>query len=258
MPTIGVSKLNFAQVSGAVRAQVCAGALHPAGAAAALRPFITISRQIGTGGDTFAQMLVERLNRIAAARTAAIESPEGPLNVIAPHIWRGFDRELIEQIAADAHLSAHIIESLENASHTWIEEFFAGLGHSDRGNPSELAIFKRVVATVRVLAHAGRVVLVGLGGVFITRNLPGGIHIRVTAPLDFRVHALARQHNLGEVEARARVRTVDENRHAFYRKYWPGQSLAPELFHMVLNAGVMTEEQMVDCILPLLRPHIGG
>ena len=53
--------------------------------------------------------------------------------------------DVIEQIAGDHGLSGELIASLETASRGWVEEFFEGLGHSDRGTPSELAIFRRVV-----------------------------------------------------------------------------------------------------------------
>jgi hypothetical protein len=56
-----------------------------------------------------------------------------------------------------------------------------------------------------------------------------------------------------EAEARDRVRTLDQNRLAFYHKYWPHEGLAPEMFHITVNASAMSEEQMVDCILPLLQ-----
>jgi cytidylate kinase len=257
MPGIGISKLNLPHVMGAVRSQVKSTGLHPAGVVAGLKPFITISREAGAGGLTLGHLLVDRLNRMEEGRYGTAGGAEGPAYA-EQHVWRCYDRELIEKVAADAHLSTDIIESLEKTSHTWVEEFFDGLKHSDRGSPSELGVFKRVVSTVRGLAQAGRVVLVGLGGVFITRTMPGGIHIRLAAPVEFRIHNMARQYHLSEAAARDRVQTLDANRIAFLHRYWPHLDLAPEIFHMALNSGAVTDEQMVDCILPLLRPRMGS
>jgi hypothetical protein len=172
------------------------------------------------------------------------------------HPWQSFDRELVERIAADHHVSTELIESLEKSSHTWISEFFGGLSHSDH-NPSELSVFRRVVQTVRALARAGHVILVGLGGVLITRDMPWGVHVRIVAPVEWRVKHLARFENITEERSRERVKLLDRDRDAFIAKFWPNQTLRAELFHLTLNSAVMGEDQMVEAIVPLVRESAG-
>ena len=159
--------------------------------------------------------------------------------------------ELVEKIAHDNNLSTELVESLENSSHTWIEEFFSGLGHQDR-TTSEMAVFRRVVSTVHALAQCGHIILVGLGGVLITRHRKGGIHFRLVAPLEYRVAHLARQDGISLDEARRKVPLLDQNRRAYHHRFWPDEPLVPEMFHLTLNSGLLSEEQMVECILPTL------
>jgi cytidylate kinase len=200
-------------------------------------PFVTISRQAGSGGRDLGIQLAKRLNE---------KHPTG-------HPWQFLDRELVERIAADHHLSADLVQSLERSSHTWIGEFFGGMSLKDHA-PSELTVLKRVVETVRALARAGHVILVELGGAFITHGMAKGLHVRLVAPLEWRIERMARTENLTKERARERVRQLDRSRESFRQKYWPQYSLdQPEVFHLVMNASMLTESEMVEAILPLIR-----
>jgi cytidylate kinase len=200
-------------------------------------PFVTISRQAGAGGVTFSRLLAEYLNQ----------------RDWADHPWQSFDRELVERIAADHHLSTDLIDSLEKNNPTWISDFIDGLSHADK-TPSELSVFRRVVQTVRALARAGHVILVGLGGVLITRGMPWGVHVRLVAPFEWRVKNLARLQNISEEDARQRVTVLDRDRDAFLRKYWPNDGLLrPDLFHLTLNSAVLSEQEMIQATVPLIH-----
>src|SRR5579884_551902 len=125
-------------------------------------PFITISREAASGGHTLGRGLAERLNRLAHSQT---DDP----HILTP-LWQCYDRELVERIAQDHHVSTHLIESLETGGHSWLEEFFQGLGHQDTV-PDELALVRRAAQTVRALALGGYVILIGYGTVFITHDM---------------------------------------------------------------------------------------
>lgn len=208
-------------------------------------PFITISRQAGAGAWTLAQRLVDQLN--------SVESGEPP--------WTGWDRELVEKVAADHRIAAELVESLEDATHSWMGDLFAGLSFTEHPElADEARVYNRVATTIRALAQAGHVVIVGRGGVLITRNMPGGIHIRLIAPLDYRIANMARQFKCTKESARSWVHQMDRNRQQFYRRYWAGTPLTDETFALTLNAGLLSEEQMIRCILPLAKqvPHLAA
>jgi cytidylate kinase len=210
-------------------------------------PFVTISADAGTGGHALGRMLAERLTRLEQKLSYAHE---------AEHPWQFLDRALVERIAADHHLSADLIESLEHSSHTWIDELFAGLSGSAKAPPSGTALVRRVAEIVRAVSQAGHVVLVGLAGVFITQNMPGGIHLRLVAPLDHRVAATAGERSMSIKDATRLVKADDDERYAFFRTYWPNQPLSDDLFHLTLNTARLTPEQMLQAILPLVEPMI--
>lgn len=202
-----------------------------------VEPFITLSREPGAGAWSLAQKLVEALNA---------DQPGG-------RAWTCWDKELVEKVSADHHVSEELINSLEE-SHSWMGDFLSSLSFSD-SHPliDEGRIYSRIAATIRALAQAGRVVIVGRGGVFITRRMRGGIHVRLVAPLEHRIGFIAEHFHLSADAARARVKEMERNRYGFYRRYWPGELLNAETFTMTVNTALVDIPAMIDVIKVLAR-----
>jgi cytidylate kinase len=117
-----------------------------------------------------------------------------------------------------------------------------------------MTVYRRVAGTINALAQAGRVVIVGRGGVCITRKLRGGVHVRLVAPLPQRISFMMRRFNLSAEAAAQQVRTRDRNREQFYRRYWPDHPLVAEMFTVTLNTEGLSEQQVVESLLPLIVP----
>lgn len=200
-----------------------------------VEPFITISRESGAGAWTLARQLVEALNR----------------NNTGERPWTCWDRELVEKVATDYKLSEELIDSLEETSHSWLSDFLAGL--TSGPSEDEARVYGRVAATIRALAQAGRVVIVGRGGVFVTRKMPGGIHVRLVAPWEYRVSFMARTLSQSEEDAAAQIRHMEKNRAAFYHRYWPNESLDAERFTLTLNAAKIDMPAMIEIIQTLTK-----
>ena len=199
------------------------------------RPFVTISRQAGAGGRTLATALVDRLNRIDA----------GDLP------WTAWDDELVERVAREHHLPADRVAALEERQPTWLEEALGGLALTSNA-PDEATVFRSMAITVRALAELGRVVIVGRGAVFMTGDLPGGVHLRLVAPIATRVANTAAARHLSPAAAAEWVRDKDRTRAAFYRRHWPGRALDPEAFTMTLNTAALSVDQQLRAVLAAL------
>ncbi len=203
----------------------------------AVAPFVTISREAGAGGITLAQKLVEKLNQRGA---------DGPR-------WSAWDRELVQKVAEDHHIDQSLVETLEERGPTWIEELLGGLRvHESPETASELRVYWKTAATIRAIAQVGHCVIVGRGGVFVTANMPGGTHIRLVAPLQFRIRNFASTFNMSEASAEARVRELDHNREAFYRRHWPRRSLSPEAFTATFNTACIGEKELVEAVAAMI------
>ena len=208
------------------------------GRAAPHLPFVTISRQAGAGGETLAKRLVDRLNAV---------DPAGAL------AWTTWDRELVQKVAAEYHVPEPLVESIGSGGRSLWREFLDGFQSiSDPQHLDEFQLYRRVAAIIRSLAHAGRAVVVGRGGVYATNDIPGGVHVRLVAPLEYRIERMARVRNVSEQEAADEVRRRDRARETFHRRYWPGSALLPEIFTITLNTAAVPEETLIECILPLI------
>ena len=204
------------------------------------RPFVTISRQAWAGGQPFGYALRDRLNS---------EVPEeGPR-------WTYWDDELVQKVSRDHALAQAYVAALEDQPHGWFAEFLGGLsfgGHDSR--PDEFKVYRRVASTIRALARAGHAIIVGRGGAFIAGDLPGGVHLRLVAPFAFRARLMSQHMNVSQRAGADAVAEIDQNRSAFFRRYWPGKSTDAESFTMTLNSSKMSIPQMVACVAPMLAP----
>jgi cytidylate kinase len=234
---------NVHPILGAIRAVTVPARPADEAPAVSAPPFITVSRQPGAGAWTMASQLVDALNQALPAT----------------QLWTCWDKELVEKVVADTKLSAQVIDSLEDRGRSWFTDLLESMSSSDEpGRADASRVYVRVAQTIRALAQAGRVLIVGRGGVFITRKMPGGIHIRLVAPFDQRVAFMAREYKLTPDKAAARVKELEHNRQAFYRHYWPNESLSSETFALTINTSVVDAATMVQMIVALVRSKVSA
>src|SRR5687768_689485 len=168
------------------------------------QPFVTVSRQAGAGGRTFARSLVERLN--------GANPGDRP--------WAVWDRELVTKVAEEQLIPAELTERLERGHESRFERFVAPfLPRDDPSMFGEAEVYRRVAQTIRALARAGRAVVVGRGGVYATRDVPGGVHVRLVAPFERRAAHMAAVLDVTPSAAAAEIRRLDRERDTFHRRY---------------------------------------
>ncbi|MGD1277695.1 MAG: cytidylate kinase-like family protein [Tepidisphaeraceae bacterium] len=213
--------------------------VHPGSTAKSVAPFVTISRSAGAGGKQLAEALVDRLTAM---------DPAG-------QPWTSWDRELVEKVAADHGISRDLIESITEINRTWLDRFFDDIATNfASSHASEFKVYRRVASTIRALAQAGHVVVVGRGGVYITRDMPGGVHVRLVAPLEQRIANIAHRMGYSHEQAARYVRDTDRAREHFCREHFLGELFAPERFSVTFNTSMLSTDQIVDCIVTLLKP----
>ncbi len=198
-------------------------------ASAVQRPFITISRQFGCGAFPLAEKIADKLN----------EGGE------KDYPWAVYDRDLVDRIAEDHRLSRELVESLGKKNRTELEESVLGLLS---GFTPELKVYRSMVATIRALAMFGHAVIVGRGGAIVTRNLPGGLNVRLIAPFEWRVDRARGIFRMEKSEAAEYVRKMDFERESFLRKYFNADPDNPYNYQLILNNAAMEEEAMVKAV----------
>jgi len=200
------------------------------------RAFVTVSRQPGAGAVSFSHRLAKRLN----------EEGQGD--------WSAWDRELVEKVSDEHGIAKEIIERIPDRHRNWLDELVQALSVSQcPPDLAEVRAYKRVVLTIRALATAGHAIIVGRGGSFVTERMPGAIHLRLVAPLEHRIKSTAERDMIPLHEAAARIIEIDRRRSEFYRRFWPGKQIVPEAFTATLNSAELSVDELVECVLPLIR-----
>jgi hypothetical protein len=89
------------------------------------------------------------------------------------------------------------------------------------------------------------------------------VHVRLIAPLEKRIAHIVSIRSLSERDAAAEVRRLDREREAFHQRFSPDKALLPEIFTITLNTALAAQEQLVECVLPIVRgafavppPHV--
>src|SRR5439155_5457825 len=93
----------------------------------------------------------------------------------------------------------------------------------------------RVFHALRALAGAGKAVILSRGGVCLTRDLPGGVHVRLTAGRPSRRRTLQRHLLLSEAEAERKLDELEESRTALIRSHFHADIGDPLLYDAVFN-----------------------
>jgi hypothetical protein len=219
--------MHPAKISGYVRAQS-----HPDEAHHGHQRFITLSRQYGTGGYAIGELILQLLN---AGR------PDRP--------WELYDKNLVDKIIADHKLSEDLRSSLEEHQTSKLEDW---VGSVLEGKPPQVVLVQKTAVTVRSLALRGHAVIMGRGGFAITHDLPGGVHVRLIAPVEDRIDYTCRMTGEGRKAVRKKVERIDKERREFVHAYHGGDLDDPTQFHLVLNTSRLGFARCARIIAELL------
>ena len=205
-------------------------------AASAAKHFITISRQFGCGAYALAEMLIDRIG-----------------HEIGDDSWAVYDRALVDKISSDHKLSKDLIVALSEDVRTEMDETWLGLLKSFT---PELKVYRSMVSTIRLLAMHGNAIIVGRGSAILTRDMPGGLHVRLTAPTEWRIRNVMDVFKLAYQDAKDHLVKMDEERESFIRKYLNADIIDPDNYHMILNNGMMESSEMAAAITSALKQMI--
>ncbi len=198
-------------------------------------PFITLSREAGSGGASLARLLARRLDHDASADTAR---------------WSVFDDNLTPQMLKQHGLPTRFARFLPEDR---VSEINASIGELVGLHPSLYDLVQKTNVTLRDLATRGHVVLVGRGANFATRDLPHGLHVRLIAPVATRARYLAQLYNISEAEALVYNAKCDAARRRYVKAYFDADVAAPDAYDLVINTGRVPLEEAVKLICAHVR-----
>jgi len=193
-------------------------------------PCITISRETGIGAEKICELLIDFL---------LCRSNQFYKN------WAYFDKNLIEKIISDHDLPSHFREFLETERASAIDSLF---GEILKVHPSNLKLLHKTSQTILQLARFGNVIIIGRGGNIITSELKNSFHVRLIAPLKFRIANAQHLYKMDRRTASHFIEREDKTRKLFIKKYFHRDIEDPMNYHLILNTYLMSFEEIAETI----------
>lgn len=196
---------------------------------------VTVSRQIGAGGSEIASRVAHALG------------------------FRLVDNELIDRVALQAGLSRTYVADREERAPGFLERLIRVLSRSapemqsappDRlPEPEEKSLVAATEKVVADLAAEGRVVLVGRAAPAVLPKTRDALHVKIVAPIPFRIARIREADRVDEREAERRLKESDANRARYHRHHYSRDWSDPANYHMVLNSEMLGLDGAVETIV---------
>jgi len=204
---------------------------------------ITISRQLGSGGDEIAGLVCAQLG------------------------YQRFDKKTMAQIGAELGMTGAIVDraaaSTQIGPRSLIERWL-GNYENPLGDPSSWTFGARSDARVglsvvdlRKLIEAGyekgNVIIVGRGGMAALQDKRDVLHVRIVAPPEVRIKRVQQREGITEEEARQRVDWRDRTDVEWIKRYFDLDSHEPGLYDLLINTRNITPQVAAGMILDAFK-----
>ncbi len=174
-----------------------------------LGPWISVSRQAGSGGGEVAAAVGEALG------------------------WSVLDKELVDGLADRLRVDSGVLRLQDETRSNWFEDTLLNL--LDSKLVLQSSYVELVGRIVLLAAYRGSVVVVGRGAnLMLLRQ--GGLRVRIVAPRAWRIDHLAAREGLGAGDAAARVDELDRARSEFIRRHFRREPDDPDGYDLVVDA----------------------
>ncbi|HWA07662.1 MAG TPA: cytidylate kinase-like family protein [Ignavibacteria bacterium] len=198
-----------------------------------LLPFITISREAGTGESAITNTLLDELSN---------KQPPGECP------WTLYDKDLVKRVVEDYNLTGIqgiLPERKFSDIQTMFEELF-GL------HPTKREMAHNISKSILKLADMGNVIIVGRGSFYITRHHRNALHIRLIGSLQKRVKHMVDEYSLSLRQAEEYIKKEDTQRHDYVKKLFGVDLNDPHHYDMVINTDKLSPQE----IIALIADHI--
>lgn len=207
-------------------------------------PVVTISRQLGSGGDEIATLVAQRLgvpllDQEVISRAAQVA---------------GVSEEALRAAERHTSLLSRMLESLGKFGAAGGGEGVALEGLSSTMLLTTSADFRALLERVlREIATAGPAVILGHAAQIALRDTPGTLHVFIHAPAEFRAAYLARTEGIPLAQARREIEVSDRERARFYQSAYHVNWYDLRLYDLALDTAVLGVHRAADVITEVAR-----
>ncbi len=197
-------------------------------------PVITISRDYGCPSKLVACHLAEELTRKMFFKGKEVK-------------WKYVTKEIMSESAKALEVDPEKIKYIfDYQQKNMLDDILSA--QVNKYYKSERRIMNTVGKVIRNMGEEGHVIIVGRGGVAITRDIPRSLHVMLEAPLDWRVLRVAENYHCSLDEARKTAVETDKKRKEF-RDYFQGKNTDYTRFDLTINCMIFSIEEIVQILV---------
>ncbi len=220
---------------------------------------ITLSQQLGSGGDAIAaqvaaDLYLEVIDHGRLRRAAVVAGVSELAWAELEMIGRGdlVDRltKALRRVPPTAPTEQEPVALSANLSGPLDGLFVPFLPPAAVALAGSVRILEQVV---RHLADVGSVLFVDNGAQMILAGRDDVLHVAVIAPFEQRVAAVQARNGSSLTETRRQVRSSDRNQIEYLRRFYQARWDDPLLYHLVVNTGQLTIAQATATIVAAAR-----
>ncbi len=201
-------------------------------------PVVTISRRHGCPAKRIAITMTNKLNNM-------------DYNFVKKIPWKWTSKEILEVSARELGVETAEIQYIsEYKSHGVLTDLL--LSHSKKYYKTDKKVRNTIAKVIRNYSEEGNKVIVGLGGIAITRDIPRSLHIFLEAPLEWRALRISEKNSISLEEARKKCNDIDKKREQF-KDLFHGKGSDYTRSDITLNCMMLTINEISDIIIEALK-----
>ena len=194
-------------------------------------PWLTVSRQVGAGGTALAERIAHTLG------------------------WQVFHREVVDAIAKNEGMRERILSQLDERAVGALGDWLAHMLVPE--SLTRGAYLREMMQVLWTVARKGRSVLLGRGANWLL-DPAYGLRVRLVAPADTRVRAVAETRDLSLERAERAVREDDAQKARFVRQVYDRDIEDPLGYDLILNTGGIDLDTAFHLVRTALRDKLGA
>jgi hypothetical protein len=203
-------------------------------------PFLTISRETCAGATTLGQHLIPLLDDRLGEEGRS---------------WMFLDKDLIIQALSLHHLPERLADYLPEDR---LSEIKGLIGEMVGLHPPLWELEHRVAEAILKFAQLGCVILSGRAAHLVTRELPGGFHLRLVAPLESRLRRAQLMHQCSRDYAEEFVRESDHARQRHVQTNFGQDINDPRLYDLVINTDRIPPATAAQLVLHAMEDRVAA
>jgi cytidylate kinase len=192
-------------------------------------PVITISREVGCNGVKLANLIVAKLNAT---------NPDNN--------WKVISKEVFHQSAIELKMHPDEVRKILHQTESFtFNDILKAFG--DKNYKTDKTIRKTMKRVIRQIANEGHCIIVGRAGHIISQDIKNALHIRLIAPLDYRIETIMHNNHLDRQEAIDFIDKVEKERITFRNAILQGDT-SHEMFDITFNRAAFSDEEIIELI----------